>query len=752
MAELSRLGRYELRRVLGKGAMGVVYDAYDPTINRRVAIKVILKSQAIDEATARDYSARFVREAQAAGRISHPNIIQVHDFGEQDDIAYLVLEFIEGRDLRSYFSAKEPFEIKESVRIMVELLAALEFAHEAGVIHRDVKPANVMLDMQRRVKLADFGVARIQDAERTGADTMVGTPAFMSPEQISGLKIDHRTDIFSAGSILYQLLTGEQPFKGEGAWTVAKKIMQHDPPLPSRVAISVAPAFDEIVSRALAKDPERRFANAREFADALREILEGRTQMPAPVSLASVAALNAINQRTKPDLKANEAEIGFWRSIQDSDDPAELELYLDQFPDGIYAKLAGHKIAKLHGAALPKGAGAGGTSANQAEQGPLRFEAGEQARQETAGSGHPKADGKVGREAKAKALTQSDPVERAEFEAAAKAEGPSTPEFRQLVDPPEIKPQEPARGARAVVDDIPTVAAARLPATPTGRSKGESKPLAIPAIAAAVAIAGGVVAYMMFGRTPEPKTEIAAIGGATEDRAHIESGDRARSKYKDAATATAGKAASDRPAPAKSDLGKIDAEKTAAEKPVAGRAAPVVPVQQAPVSTGSAPSVAPTSGVIVNAQAVSAQTLRELQKIYPVPVVPGRYWYDPVSGAYGNEGGPILGQMLPGLALGGPLRADASHGTAPVFINGRQLTFAEKAYLEQTCRTVVAPGRYWVNAQGLGGTEGGPVAFNLALCAPPARTNSGSSSRTYCDPDGTCRSSGILGSILTGPK
>ena len=174
--------------------------------------------------------------------------------------------------------------------------------------------------------------------------------------------------------------------------------------------------------------------------------------------------------------------------------------------------------------------------------------------------------------------------------------------------------------------------------------------------------------------------------------------------------------------------------------------------QQGSILPAGTPGVAPTRDVIVNGQTVSVQTLQNLQKIYPAPIVPGRYWYDPMSGAYGNEGSPILGQMLPGLALGGPLRADASRGTAGVFINGRQITHVEKAYLEQTCQTVVAPGRYWVNAQGMGGIEGGPVSFNLALCAPPGRANGGSSTRTFCDPDGSCRSSGILGSILTSPN
>jgi hypothetical protein len=157
--------------------------------------------------------------------------------------------------------------------------------------------------------------------------------------------------------------------------------------------------------------------------------------------------------------------------------------------------------------------------------------------------------------------------------------------------------------------------------------------------------------------------------------------------------------------------------------------------------------------VIVNAVALTPETLAALQRIYPVPIQPGRYWYDPFSGAYGMEGGPVVGQMMPGLRLGGPLRADASRGTSGVFINGRQLTEGEKSYIEQACRTPVARARYWVNGQGLGGFEGGPVSFNLALCGPPPGQNSGgSSTRTFCDPDGSCRSSGILGSILTVPR
>ena len=156
--------------------------------------------------------------------------------------------------------------------------------------------------------------------------------------------------------------------------------------------------------------------------------------------------------------------------------------------------------------------------------------------------------------------------------------------------------------------------------------------------------------------------------------------------------------------------------------------------------------------VIVNGVALSRETLAALQRLYPVPIVPGRYWYDNVSGAYGSEGWPIAGQMSPGLRLGGPLSGDASRGTSRVFINGRQLTTGEKMYIEAACRTPVVPGRYFVYATGLGGIEGGPISFNLALCGPaPRQSSGGSSTRTFCDPNGACTSTGILGSITTVP-
>src|SRR2546422_135155 len=352
-AEPQTLGRYQLERVLGKGAMGIVYEALDPKLHRKVAIKTILISQ-LDEETAKDFSMRFVREAHAVARLNHPNIVQVYDFGEEGDVAYLVMEFIRGNELKSTLTTGQLFDRKECVRIMCELLDALDFAHEGGVVHRDIKPATVRLDSQGRTKLTDFGVARVTDADRTSAErtqagTMVGPPAYMSPEQIQGLRIDRRTDIFSAGIILYQFLTGQKPFSGEGAWTVAKKIIQDDPPIPSSINMALSPEFDRVVAKALAKHPDQRFATAREFAHALKRAAEGKPAIPEAEPTVVVPREPRVPHATHaPEaLRSGEMELEFWRSIKDSDDPNDFELYVRQFPQGVYASLAARKAAKL---------------------------------------------------------------------------------------------------------------------------------------------------------------------------------------------------------------------------------------------------------------------------------------------------------------------------------------------------------------------------------------------------------------------
>jgi serine/threonine-protein kinase len=350
--------------------MGVVYEGKDTRLHRKVAIKTILKS-ALDSSSAKEYSMRFAREAQAVARLNHPNIVQVFDFAEEGDVAYIVMELVRGRELKTFFDAKERFELKEIVHIVGELCEALHFAHEAGIVHRDIKPANVMIDAQGRVKLTDFGVARVSDPERTLSDKtqagmVVGTPAYMSPEQIQGLTLDRRSDIFSAGVILYEFLCGCKPFAGAGAWTIAKKILSEQPQPPSSVNPALSPLFDAVVLKALAKDVNQRFQTARQLGYALQRAAEGvadtddteRTLRMRAIPGATPAPTPDTGEPTElrtvpaPVAAATKAtELEFWRSIKDGTDPADFDLYVEQFPNGIYAALARRKSARLRGLA-----------------------------------------------------------------------------------------------------------------------------------------------------------------------------------------------------------------------------------------------------------------------------------------------------------------------------------------------------------------------------------------------------------------
>jgi serine/threonine protein kinase len=268
MEAVQTLGRYEIRGTLGRGAMGVVHDGFDPVIGRRVAIKTVrLPDQA--DAEAQEEVARFRRESQAAGRLTHPNIVSVYDFGETGDVAFIVMEFVDGPTLKALLDKQERFALPAIQRIMDDLLAGLRFSHERGIVHRDIKPANVMLTSEGQAKIADFGIARIENSSMTQVGTVLGTPSYMSPEQFMGQVVDARTDIYSAGVLLYQLLTGDRPFDG-GFSTIMHKALHTDPPWPSEVTVTAPAALDAVVRRAMAKRPEERFASAAEFAAAIR--------------------------------------------------------------------------------------------------------------------------------------------------------------------------------------------------------------------------------------------------------------------------------------------------------------------------------------------------------------------------------------------------------------------------------------------------------------------------------------------------
>ncbi|MBT9500409.1 MAG: serine/threonine protein kinase [Burkholderiaceae bacterium] len=274
-----RIGKYAISAVLGQGAMGVVYKGFDPHIHRPVAIKTIHRELLGDDDVHASIAARFRNEAQAVGRLQHPGIVAIYEFGEDENTAYIAMEFVEGKNLDQILAATPQLPEGQARRIMEQVLDALECAHRAGVWHRDIKPANLLLTASGQVKLTDFGIARIEHQGLTQVASMIGTPGFMAPEQYIGEGIDHRADLFAAGVVLYRLLTGVQPFTG-AAETVMYKIMNEHPKPPSQVsATPLSGAYDGVINRALAKKAENRFQSAQAFRQAL---LASATQAAVP--------------------------------------------------------------------------------------------------------------------------------------------------------------------------------------------------------------------------------------------------------------------------------------------------------------------------------------------------------------------------------------------------------------------------------------------------------------------------------------
>jgi serine/threonine-protein kinase len=313
-----KLGKYAIRRELGRGAMGVVYEGFDPVIERTVAIKTI-RPEHLDEG-ADDMMARFRREAQAAGRLNHPNIVSIYEYGEEKGVAFIAMEFVKGKELKSYFDEGRRFADKDIARIMGEILGALEHAHRAGVTHRDMKPANVIILESGVVKVADFGLARIETSDLTQAGTIMGTPTYMSPEQFLGTPADGRSDIFSCGVMLYQFLTGERPFTG-AATTIMRKVLGEEPMAPSQLNTLLAPGWDAVAKRAMAKKPGERYQTAAAFAADILAVAGGRAPSAAtaepdatvlgPSTEATVlgdTALRSVAQ-TKPKAVVAEATL-----------------------------------------------------------------------------------------------------------------------------------------------------------------------------------------------------------------------------------------------------------------------------------------------------------------------------------------------------------------------------------------------------------------------------------------------------------
>ncbi|HEU5180548.1 MAG TPA: serine/threonine-protein kinase [Candidatus Polarisedimenticolia bacterium] len=264
-----KLGRFEVLREIGKGAMGVVYLAHDPRIDRKIAIKMIQIPPGVSEEEAREARHRFVREAQAAGKLAHPNIITIYDVVEDPQRTYIAMEYIDGVTLETFTKPGSLLPLATVLSVITQACSALDYAHKSQVIHRDIKPANLMLMKGDLLKVTDFGLAKKPDANLTQAGVLIGTPNYMSPEQISGKPMDGRSDFFSLGVVLYELLTGERPFGGDTISTIIYRILYDEPRPPRIVNEKLPPAFDQILKRALAKEPADRFQSGAEFAEAL---------------------------------------------------------------------------------------------------------------------------------------------------------------------------------------------------------------------------------------------------------------------------------------------------------------------------------------------------------------------------------------------------------------------------------------------------------------------------------------------------
>ncbi len=266
---LSKAGRYQIVSELGRGSMGVVYQGFDPVIGRTVAIKTML-IEGLSSAEFSEYKARFQREAQAAGILAHPNIVTVYDFGEDEGVLYLAMEFLEGKSLQDLVEKQNILPVETIVPIFEQVCSALDHAHRNNIVHRDIKPANIMILNSGLVKVTDFGIAKIMSMGMTQAGQILGTPNYMSPEQVKGRAVDGRSDIFALGVILYELVTGEKPFGGQNITTVIYKIINENPIPPRELDSTIHPGLSFVISKALAKSADERFQTCRELAEALK--------------------------------------------------------------------------------------------------------------------------------------------------------------------------------------------------------------------------------------------------------------------------------------------------------------------------------------------------------------------------------------------------------------------------------------------------------------------------------------------------
>ena len=303
--ETPQLGRYAIQSELGRGAMGVVYKATDTVLERTVAVKTV--NMALERDGQDRYEARFYQEARAAGSLNHKNIVTIYDVGRSGDVAYMAMEFIEGVELRAMLAAGKPLPVAQAVAIAAQVAEGLAYAHHHGVVHRDIKPANIMVVANGPVKITDFGIARMRaSGDLTQTGMMLGSPKYMSPEQVIGKRADYRSDLFSLGIILYEMLGGAAPFNGENVTALMYQIVNFAPPAPSAVNSAVPELLDYIVAKMLAKPLEERYQNAQDLARDLQECarqLGGDAGLPhAPEPAHGLAS------GSKPELLQSDAQ------------------------------------------------------------------------------------------------------------------------------------------------------------------------------------------------------------------------------------------------------------------------------------------------------------------------------------------------------------------------------------------------------------------------------------------------------------
>ncbi|HET8646193.1 MAG TPA: protein kinase, partial [Vicinamibacteria bacterium] len=266
--ELHRLGKYEIVGKIGQGAMGEVYKAHDPILNRDVAIKTMSAAIGADD----ELRKRFHREAQSAARLNHPNIITVYDFGEEQGKIYMAMELLEGHDLKDVIGRHTPLTLDQKVTLIEQITEGLAFAHAKDVVHRDLKPANIHIQPNGQVKIMDFGLAKLASSDMTRAGMIMGTPNYMSPEQVRGEKADSRSDVFSLGAVFYELLANRKPFEADSLHAVLFQVMQNEPEQLMKVVPDIPPLLAQLVEKAMSKDSGVRFRDAGEMRDAVRQV------------------------------------------------------------------------------------------------------------------------------------------------------------------------------------------------------------------------------------------------------------------------------------------------------------------------------------------------------------------------------------------------------------------------------------------------------------------------------------------------